>query len=431
VRHRALILLLVISAAFLPVMVWAEQGCTPSGGAQVPDPQPAAGDFVFSGHGFGHGVGMSQYGAQGAARLGCNANTILETYFPGAQVTQTPIPSRVVVGLTHHAQTIDVEAVGDPVRWELCDSGNACEVVPVAQGGSATWTVVVRPDASYEIREGGSVMWAGGGKERILRAILSQVDGDERVVHLPFTGVRYKWGLLKFDSLLTNPTTMVVTLDVPSVERYLRGVTEMPETWPTEALRAQAIAARSYAVTRIELSALRRPCRCHISASMRDQTYRGYDQELADAADGSGWVEAVEATAGQTIRYQNRTVKAFYASSHGGHSESGLFAFGVDNPYLRSVDDSRWDLASDNPYRSWSVGISADKLGAVVGVGRAIRIELPDPRGAIGRVGDPVRGYGGVRIEGTAGTVTLSGQSLQSTLGLRSTAFVVHPRVPG
>ncbi|MGH8902346.1 MAG: SpoIID/LytB domain-containing protein [Egibacteraceae bacterium] len=426
-RVLILVLMLVVGVAPVPVVAQASQGCLPSGGEQVPKAQPASGEFVFSGHGFGHGIGMSQYGARGAARLGCDARTILETYFPGAQVGQAPMPPGVVVGLAQYARTMDVEAVGEPVRWELCASGTACETVPVTQSGGATWTVAVRPDASYEISQGGEVLWAGGDKERILRATLSQADSDDRVVLLPFTGARYKWGLLEIDSVLADPTTMAVTIDIPSVERYLRGVAEMPETWPTEALRAQAIAARSFAVARIQPTALQRPCRCHLYATMRDQVYRGYSKEFADASAGSGWVEAVDATAGQTIRYQDRTVTAFYASSHGGHSESGLFTFGVDIPYLEPIDDSRWDLASDNPHRSWSVGISADKLGAVAGVGRATRIELPDPRGALGRVGDPARGHGGVRIEGTAGTVTMSGASLQSALGLRSTAFAVQP----
>lgn len=422
-RLRGLILVVVVGAALLPAMAWSEQGCLPSGGAQVPDSPPVAGEFVFSGHGLGHGVGMSQYGAQGAARLGCDARTILQTYFPGAQVTQAPMPPGIVVGLAQHARAMDVEAVSGPVEWELCAPNRVCEAVPVTQGGGATWTVAVRPDASYEITQGGAALWAGGDKGRILRANLSQADGDNRIVRLPLTGVRYKWGFLRFGSVLADPTTMVVTLDIPSVERYLRGVREMPQSWPAEALRAQAIAARSYAVAKSEPSALQRPCRCHLSATMRDQAYRGYDQELADTPDGHGWVEAVDATVGQVIRYQNRTVAAFYASSHGGHSESGLFAFGADLPYLRSVDDSRWDLASDNPYRSWSVAVNADQLGAAAGVGRATRIELPDPRGAVGRVGDPTRGYGGVRVEGTTGAATLSGEAVRGALGLRSTLF--------
>lgn len=428
-RLRALILVLMLGGAILPVVARAGQGCPPPGGAQVPEAQPAPGEFVFTGHGFGHGVGMSQYGAQGAARLGCDARTILEAYFPGAQVAQSPMPAGIVVGLAGHARTMDVQAVGGPVGWELCAPGGACDAVPVAQGGGAAWTVAVRPDASYEISQGGSVLWAGGDKERILRAALSQDDRDNRIVRLPYTGARYKWGALEFDSALTNPATMIVTLDIPSVERYLRGVAEMPKTWPAEALRAQAIAARSYAVARITPSALLGRCRCHLSATMRDQAYRGYDQESADAPAGSGWVEAVGATTGLTIRYQSQTVPGFYASSHGGHSESGRFTFGVDSPYLQPVDDSRWDLASDNPYRSWSVGVSADKLGAAAGVGRATRIQLPDPHGAVGRVGDPARGYGGVRVEGTAGAATLSGESLKSALGLRSTVFSVSARV--
>ncbi|MGH8884439.1 MAG: SpoIID/LytB domain-containing protein [Egibacteraceae bacterium] len=429
-RRTALVLALVVSAALLPAEVaQAGQGCAPSGGAQVPRAQPASGEFVFSGHGFGHGVGMSQYGAQGAARLGCDARTILQTYFPGATVAQAPMPPNAVVGLAQPVRTTGVEAVGGAVGWQLCVPGGACEAVPVTQGRGARWTVTVGPDASYQISEGGRVLWTGGDKERILRATLSQADDDDRVVRITPTGVRYKWGTLQFDSVETAPPTMAVALDIPSVERYLRGIREVPETWPTEALRAQAIAARSYASARIaQPGRLLSPCRCHLHVTMRDQVYRGYDQELADAPAGNGWVEAVDATAGQTLRYRGRPVQAFYSNSHGGHSESGRFVFGGNTPYLQPVDDSRWDLASDSPYRSWSVGVGADQLGAAAGVGRATRIELSDPRGAAGRVGDPARGFGGVRVEGTTGTATLSGESLKSALGLRSTLFAVQAR---
>jgi stage II sporulation protein D len=131
----------------------------------------------------------------------------------------------------------------------------------------------------------------------------------------------------------------------------------------------------------------------------------------------------VDGTAGHVLRFEGRTVPGYYASSHGGASESGAFVFGIDRPYLRSVDDSRWDLASDNPSRTWSVAFSADELGSKLGVGKATKIDLPEPRGVQGRVGDPRRGYGGVRVEGTNGTVTLSGEAFKSVLRLRSTLF--------
>ncbi|MGH8930533.1 MAG: SpoIID/LytB domain-containing protein [Egibacteraceae bacterium] len=422
---RILLVALVFGVTGLPVVsAAAREGCLPAGGQRVRDTWEASGDFVFAGHGYGHGTGMSQFGAQGAAKLGCDADTILETYYPRASVERAESPPHVIVGLAQAARTVTVEAVSGTIQWELCGPADDCEDLPVEQEAGTNWRVMVHDDASYEIVEAEQTQWTGGGARQLLRARLSEEDGDDQVVRLPLTGARYRWGILQLDSMADpkNLAKMVVTLDMLSVEHYLRGIAEVPTSWPAEALRAQVIAARSYAVSRVERG-LRPECGCHMYPTTSDQVYRGFEQEIADQPRGHGWVEAVEATEGAVLRFKGRTVTAYYSSSHGGHSESGAFRFGLDDPVLRPVDDSRWDLASDNPLRSWAVSFSADALGRAAGVGRAKTIELLEPLGSAGRVGDPRQGYGGVRIEGTTGTVTLSGESLRRALGMRSTLF--------
>jgi stage II sporulation protein D len=420
------VLMLAIATAALPVTkVDAQQGCLPAGGDTVPEAKPASGDFVFTGHGVGHGVGMSQFGAQGAAKLGCDAHTILETYFPGASVEALRMPPELVVGLAQSQRTVHTEAARGTINWELCGPKGSCITLPISQPTGTGWTVAVQDDASYEILRKGQSLWSGGDEEHVLQARLSLADADDRVMRLPLTGARYKWGLLRFDSVQHDRPTMFVTLEVPSVDRYLYGIAEVPATWPTEALRAQAIAARSYVVSKVQQLGLRSACRCHLYPDSRDQTYRGFEGEVVDSSPDHGWTEAVMATAREVLRYQERTVTAFYATSHGGHSESSAFAFGREYPELQPVDDSRWDLASDNPSRSWTSAVTADHLGKAVGVGRAKTVTLLEPFGAAGRVGDPKRGYGGVRIEGTAGSVTLSGEALRRALALRSTLFKV------
>jgi stage II sporulation protein D len=419
------VLMLAVVAAALPVTEVDAQGCLPAGGDTVPEAKPASGDFVFTGHGFGHGVGMSQFGAQGAAKLGCDADTILATYFPGASIKELEMPPEIVVGLAQSQRTFQAEAARGTIGWELCGPKGSCTTLPISQPTGTRWTIAVRNDASYEILRQGKPLWSGGDEEHVLRARLSLAHTDDLVMRLPLTGARYKWGLLKFDSVRNELPTMFVTLEVPSVDRYLYGIAEVPAIWPTEALRAQAIAARSYVVSKVQEMGMRSACRCHLYPDSRDQTYRGFEGEVVDASPGNGWVEAVMATAREVLRYQERTVLAFYATSHGGHSESNAFVFGRDYPELQPVDDSRWDLASDNPSRSWSVAFTADHLGKAVGVGRAKAVILLEPRGAAGRVGDPKRGYGGVRIKGTTGSVTLSGEALRRALALRSTLFKV------
>ena len=406
----------------------AAQTCGPPGGEPIPRADPPPGEFRLTGGGWGHGAGMSQYGAQGAARLGCDAQTILGVYFPGVSVEAAPVPSSVIVGLHSEAQIVNVEAVEGALPWELCvpndEGGKDCTQLEAVQPQGTTWTVTVTPAGSYELHHGATLVWAGGDRFSDLRALLTLPDGPTRIIRLPFTEHRYKWGMLTFDAV-TGPEAMFVTLVVTPFERYLRGIGEVPSSWPTQALRAQVIAARSYALARIHQLGIRTECRCHLYATVRDQHYTGYDQEADDASVGGGWVAAVDATAGVSMRYGGEPAEAFYNSSNGGQSESGYFVFGTDVAYLPPVDDSRWDRASDNPNRTWTATFTADQVGAAAGVGRATGWSLPEPRGAGGRVGDPARGAGGVRITGTTGTVTMSGAALRTALGLRSTMFDV------
>jgi SpoIID/LytB domain protein len=421
-RPVCLWLAAALAAALLPALPAAASSCLPAGGATIPAPDRPAGDFAISGGGWGHGVGLSQYGAQGAAKLGCDAETILETYYPGASVEQAPMPEAIRVSVATAATGLSVEAIGGPVPWELC--GQTCTRLPVTQPQGMTWSAGVRADGSYEVRSGGAVVWSGGDRFSLLRA-----DYDGTVIRLPVTGHRYKWGVLELDSFAENGAAMFATLEIAPFDKYLYGLGEVPSSWPEEALQAQVVAARSYAVVRrLAYNGNRSGCRCDVYATTRDQVFMGYEKE-AEGTVGARWVAAVDATraadftAAEVLRVDGKTVDAYYSSSHGGASESSKFVWGSDIGYLRPVDDSRWDLASSNPYRRWALGVSADKLGAVVGVGRVTTVTLNDPRGHAGRVGDPARGYGGVTITGTNGAKTVSGDVIRRALGLRSTLF--------
>jgi len=374
---------------------------------------------------------MSQYGAQGAARLGCDATTIVQTYYPGAVVESVPLPPAIRVSLATKATDTPVTAVTGPIPWETCEGGQ-CTDLPVTLAEGRTWNVQVQSDASWIIRDGPTEVWRGGNRTTLLRARLSLSEADNRIVRV---GNRFKWGLLEFDSLSEATTTHFVTLDIAPFDRYLYGLDEVPALWPSQALQAQVIAARSYAALRRDaFDGARAACRCDVYATTQDQVYRGYEKEAEgpNGAHGRRWVDAVNAThspdlaVGSLLRYQGRTADAYYSSSHGGYSESSKFVFGGELAYVQPVDDTRWDAASDNPFRTWTATFSADQVGAALGVGRATSITTPDPRGHGCRVGNVTRGYGGVVVEGTAGRRNLSGDDVRRALGLRSTLFAVN-----
>ena len=140
------------------------------------------------------------------------------------------------------------------------------------------------------------------------------------------------------------------------LEEYLYGLGEVPASWPREALRAQAVAARSYATYGIRRYGVRSECACHLTDGAGDQTYIGYDRE--SGRDGGRWVAAVDATRGRAVTYRDRVIQAFYAASDGGHSENvedvwhaGNPAFAI--PWLTGVCDPGESTAA-NPWTAWT-----------------------------------------------------------------------------
>jgi stage II sporulation protein D (peptidoglycan lytic transglycosylase) len=162
-------------------------------------------------------------------------------------------------------------------------------------------------------------------------------------------------GFLSIDGLgdyrgvmeLRRSTAGVAVVNDVALEDYLRGIAEMPSGWPAEALRAQGVAARTYAVWQIRAgpSAQTAALGAQICATEGCQVYAGLAKERQEH--GGAWVAAVESTRGQVLLYQGAPIVAKYSSSNGGRSVSG------GKPYLRPVADpddarsplSRWALA--------------------------------------------------------------------------------------
>ncbi|MEJ5913389.1 SpoIID/LytB domain-containing protein [Pseudokineococcus sp. 1T1Z-3] len=174
-----------------------------------------------------------------------------------------------------------------------------------------------------------------------------------------------------------------------AVEKYLRGLGEMPVSWPVEAQAAQVVAARSFLLGKwrgSEGAYVVRP-------TTSDQVWLGADKEEEDRRYGGKLAAAVATTSsggsGTVMTTPGGSVARdlLYASSHGGWSESNTYVWGSTQvPHLRPVDDSRWDEASGNPYRSWTVGLSWEQVARAFGFSRVDAVSLPE-RGRAARTG--------------------------------------------
>ncbi|MDU4960656.1 MAG: SpoIID/LytB domain-containing protein [Sporomusaceae bacterium] len=211
----------------------------------------------------------------------------------------------------------------------------------------------------------------------------------------------------------------LTVINILPLEDYLYGVVprEIPPAWPLEAVRAQAVAARSYALASGSKHAAQG---FDVCTTVDCQVYGGRDAE----AERSN--QAVDDTRGMVLTYQGKVITAFFHASSGGHTENSENVWGGALPYLRGVPD----FDQQSPRFSWERRVGLARLTELLrstGVGEITAIALSplgrqpvkaDDRGVSGRVKTVV-------ISGKTGSVRLSGAQLSSLLGLPSTLFEV------
>ena len=372
-RTHRLMLVALLVASTLPVL----------------DNAPALADpgdeIVITGGGWGHGIGFSQYGARGQAIEGRTGEEIVEYYYTGSTVIDLPtlLPedhfivadtSPVWISLERNATTFRFHAWDGPI--EVCHPGNGgCSLA--AQPGES-WQFVVLGNGSCRFKKNGSNATPGAGPCNGTIRGLSPTGGKVDLDDQPSTRDDYARGRIQ----LRTPDggqTVHASLEI-GLERYLYGLAEVPSSWETEALRAQAIAARSYAAYKTHLygpeesmsESRKDQCWCHMFATVADQSFIGWDRE--DEEDEQPWVEAVESTrdlvASHPDASQSDIVAGFYSSSTGGATQNNEDVWGgAPVSYLRSVPDP-WsnDPAVGNPFDTWSFSFSEFELANTFGL---------------------------------------------------------------
>jgi SpoIID/LytB domain protein len=330
--------------------------------------------WVVKGHGFGHGVGMSQYGAYGYAKQGRDSGFILRHYYSGTKIGKLT-GSRVVRVL------VDVSA-GD-----VSFSG--------AQRACGTKLV---PGRSYMAhRVGGTVrLRSSAGRALAACGRRLRATGNGRV---RIGGSAYR-GALEVVPTASDAGSLNAVNALP-VDQYAKGViaNELPASWPMAALRAQAVATRSYAIaSQVDGHGF------DLYDDTRSQVYEG----IASEAPRSN--RAAESTRGQVVLYRGKVAQTFFSACSGGHTESvqNVF-FGPPVPYLVGVPDP-YDYHC--PLHTWTLRFS----------GREISARLAGHlKGQLARVVVTKRGSSPrivwARLHGTGGVTTIRGDQLASALG--------------
>jgi stage II sporulation protein D len=336
---------------------------------------PGEAVLVVSGRGWGHGVGMSQYGAYGMASEGANYNKILAYYYTGTQLGRTSTDNvRVLLAEGRHVVTIS-----SALPFSVADATGATMKLPAGR-------LILKP----------KLVLPATPEEPAHRALGPLVVTAGKAP-LALDGRLYRGS---FEVAVQGSLLRVV--NTVQIESYLQGVVagEMPDTWPLEALKAQAVAARSYALANLVKG---KPF--DLYADQRSQVYVGLTGEKARTS------EAVRDTARQVVLYQGRVASTYYFSSSGGKTASAADVFGFSVPYLVSRPDP-WDKLS--PYHRW---------GPVVLGGRTVQSKLELSARVLDAVGVPTPSghLRAVTVQTLAGATQLPATLFRTSLGLRST----------
>ncbi|MHB0980002.1 MAG: S-layer homology domain-containing protein [Thermoleophilia bacterium] len=405
----------------------------------------AGGDFQFEGRGYGHGVGMSQWGAWAAARDGKTFQWIVGFYYPGAaleplgdpglelKVKLLSEPWKSVSTITQNFKQVDVHAAGGPVTL-LMIGGPGDTQVELAAGVFAN---VLVGDGGVDVVTG------AGGRQGPFDRVEARPAAGARVrvqfaTSLSPTRVtvdpREYWGKMQIEP--SSTAGYLVTYNIVPIEKYLRSIGEVEYDWAQpgaamyapEAVKAQAVAARTYAVANKDP---------YLNDNQWDQVYLGYTGRSTGAQAPfeqlyPGIPQAAEQTAGLVLRSQGKVITSFFSSSSGGYTTAWYPAGSY--PYLPAkADPYSLKAPTSNPGWAWTFKISTADLssdvdgmgdvdGKTIHLGAITRVEIESRDTA-----DPGSHAATIKLTGANGSAVVSASSFRRLFGysqMRSTLIL-------
>lgn len=373
-------------------------------------PKRAPAGFIVKGSGFGHGIGMPQYGAYEMARGGKKSADILTHYYTGSKVITATTPATLSVqifgpepysfgGYADTAPTATFSV--DKGSWQLLDSAgkvlyptgnylaNSAVAARLSVAGTRIKVTIVGGSGANKTFENSSPRLVWSGTSHYLPS------GTKSVASLSSAQGEYRNGQLL-------PTVIGGKLNVVNqltMQQYLNGIAEMPSSWGSSAnkgaaaLQAQAITARTFAYKKMNVTTskpngtLRTKCNCNLVDDIRDQNFTGWKKEGESVGTknyGAIWVAAVaattsSATSGQLVTNErNVPLGTYYFSSSGGRTSNSEDVWASVQSHLKSVPDSASLNAPGNSRRTWTAPITQARAAAVFGLRDIGRIEVTE-----------------------------------------------------
>jgi len=327
-------LLMRMSKNFLALLIAALiSSAAPAQATEIPP------TFEFTGNGYGHGVGMSQIGAKARAVSGESATAILNYYYKDVLIAPYADTHTIRVNIAHLVKSVAFTTHSPGARIEVFegDIGNSIQSLPIttfATKKKATFT-----SAALSKQKALTLRWVGENP------IITMTQGS--------VSTKYKYGYI---TLKVVKGAIEVTNTLALRDEYLWGISEVPSSWPASMLEAQAIASRSFALSR--LGVIRPSCDCQVFSHISDQNFVGYSKE-SEPRFGRLWKDAVSRTIIDTstslvVLSNGKPAQTYFFSSSGGATQTTLDAWGGATTYTQSVPDSASVDVKLNPrFASW------------------------------------------------------------------------------
>jgi len=335
--------------------------------------------FSFQGSGYGHGVGLSQMGARSMALAGQSSEQIIKYFYKDVEIEQKDDSKILRVNIGHLLASAKISTATKGSQLQIIQGEAGSEsVLPVSSLADSISFSIIGSTVSPRVTLGKTTQVLTRSRTFTIRwAGTRYLEGPDTLISVSHSGVTQKlrYGQIQVKAVKSPAGYRIeMTNSVRLADEYLWGISEMPSFWPVAALEAQAIASRTYALSKAGI--YRSVCDCDLYGSISDQTFLGFAKEI-EKKYGVIWKDIVTRTTGLTITQAGLPITAYFSSSSGGRTELAINAWGSSKAYTQIVDDpGSLDLILNPRFVTWNREVPQSVIAAAFLLPDVVSLEI-------------------------------------------------------